>query len=139
MQRVQANLLPQSQLSAFLFSKIYLVEPLLTPVTESLRHMCIVLCKLLEFLFFSLLKCLKWKWTHVKLTKTTDILMVSRKKQGDRIRPGDAEERAAGDPTVAAWSRSVKGGTLAPWARATHFFGPVPHQWPFRGCNKGAR
>ena len=30
------------------------------------------------------------------------------------------------------------GGTLARRARAGHLFGPVPLQWPFRGCTKGA-
>ena len=30
------------------------------------------------------------------------------------------------------------GGTLAHRARAGHLFGLVPHQWPFRGCTKGA-
>ena len=31
----------------------------------------------------------------------------------------------------------LKGGTLARQARAGHLFGPVPLQWPFRGCTKG--
>ena len=35
-------------------------------------------------------------------------------------------------------SSSLLGGTLARQARAGHLFGPVPHQWPFRGCTKGA-
>ena len=33
---------------------------------------------------------------------------------------------------------AVLGGTLARRARAGHLFGPVPLQWPFRGCTKGA-
>ena len=31
------------------------------------------------------------------------------------------------------------GNVSAPGVRrAGHLFGPVPHQWPFRGCTKGA-
>ena len=29
-------------------------------------------------------------------------------------------------------------GNLARRARIKHLFGPVPHQWPIRGCTKGA-
>ena len=32
----------------------------------------------------------------------------------------------------------ICGGTLARRAHARHLFGPVPHQWPFRGRTKGA-
>ena len=52
--------------------------------------------------------------------------------QGLRTDSPSANPRPAGQP------RTPRGGAVARRVRAGHLFGPVPHQWPFRGCTKGA-
>ena len=55
-------------------------------------------------------------------------------------RPPEAKSTAVQEEVAARGLglRGAPGGTLARRAHAGHLFGPVPHQWPFRGCNKGA-
>ena len=86
---------------------------LLTPVYAgklSFSHMCLLLCRLTEFLFFLLPAMPQMEVDPPKKDQNNGNPQgLQENKQGNRKRPGDKEERNAGDPTVAAWARWVKG------------------------------